>query len=67
MTHNRWYHIFGLLIVVLLQVVFEGVSGSSRANGFVAIDDIAFFEGDCQSERERALHTQQLINYRCDI
>ncbi|XP_021968384.1 MAM and LDL-receptor class A domain-containing protein 1 isoform X2 [Folsomia candida] len=31
----------------LFQVVFEGVSGSSRANGFVAIDDIAFFEGDC--------------------
>ncbi len=31
----------------VFQVVFEGVSGSSRANGFVAIDDVAFFEGDC--------------------
>lgn len=34
----------------VFQVVFEGVSGSSRANGFVAVDDIAFFEGDCTSE-----------------
>jgi hypothetical protein len=31
------------------HVIFEGVSGSSRANGFVAIDDVAFFEGDCTS------------------
>lgn len=34
----------------LLQVVFEGIHGSSRANGFVGIDDIAYFEGDCTSK-----------------
>ena len=32
------------------QVIFEGVHGSSRANGFVGIDDIAYFEGDCTSK-----------------
>ncbi|CAG7819888.1 unnamed protein product [Allacma fusca] len=31
------------------QVIFEGVHGSSRANGFMAVDDIAFFEGDCET------------------
>lgn len=33
-----------------MQVVFEGVHGSSRANGFVAVDDVAYFEGDCTSK-----------------
>ena len=31
------------------QIVFEGIWGNSRVSGYVAIDDITFFEGDCSS------------------
>ena len=31
-------------------MVFEGMWGSSRANGFMALDDITIFRGDCTSE-----------------
>ena len=31
------------------QVVFEGVWGNSRVSGYVAIDDVTFYEGDCSS------------------
>ena len=33
----------------LFQIVFEGIWGNSRVSGYVAIDDITFFEGDCSS------------------
>ena len=32
------------------QVVFEGVWGNNRANGFIGVDDVTFFEGDCDSK-----------------
>ncbi len=32
------------------QVVIEGVWGNNRANGFIGIDDVTFFEGDCDSK-----------------
>ena len=32
------------------QIVFEGVWGNSRVSGYVAIDDVTFYEGDCSSK-----------------
>lgn len=31
------------------QVIFEGLWGSSRGAGSIAIDDISFYEGSCSS------------------
>ena len=28
----------------------EGVWGNNRVSGFIGIDDVTFFEGDCESE-----------------
>ncbi|KAK3871532.1 hypothetical protein Pcinc_023337 [Petrolisthes cinctipes] len=36
-------------------VIFEGVWGSSRGNGFMALDDITLFAGDCSTKPEKAL------------
>ena len=44
-----------VVIWCTFQVVFEGIHGSSRANGFVGIDDIAYFEGDCTSKKRSHL------------
>ena len=35
------------------QIVFEGVWGNSRVSGYVAIDDVTFYEGDCSSKLEQ--------------
>ncbi|XP_045139378.1 MAM and LDL-receptor class A domain-containing protein 1-like isoform X1 [Portunus trituberculatus] len=35
-------------------VVFEGMWGSSRANGFMALDDITVFRGDCTTMPKKA-------------
>ena len=32
------------------QVVFEGIWGNSRVSGYMAIDDVTFFEGACSSK-----------------
>ena len=32
------------------QIVFEGVWGNSRVSGYVAIDDVTFYEGECSSK-----------------
>ena len=32
------------------QIVFEGVWGNSRVSGYMAIDDVTFYEGDCSSK-----------------
>lgn len=40
----------GNLCCVVLQVLFEGMWGSSRGNGHMALDDITFYTGDCSSE-----------------
>ena len=32
------------------QIVFEGVWGNSRVSGYMAVDDVTFFEGACSSE-----------------
>ena len=34
----------------ILQVVFEGVWGNSRVSGYMAVDDVTFFEGACTSK-----------------
>ena len=33
-----------------LQIVFEGMWGSSRGTGFMAVDDVTFYKGDCSSK-----------------
>ena len=33
-----------------LQIVFEGVWGNSRVSGYIAVDDVTFFEGACTSK-----------------
>ena len=38
------------------QIVFEGIWGNSRVSGYVAIDDITFFEGDCSSKFYILIH-----------
>jgi hypothetical protein len=37
-------------IVFLFQVVMEGVWGNNRVSGFIGIDDVTFFQGDCDSK-----------------
>ncbi len=32
------------------QVVVEGVWGNNRVSGYIAVDDVTVFEGDCDSE-----------------
>jgi len=36
------------------QVVFEGVWGNSRVSGYMAVDDVTFFEGACTTLPEHA-------------
>ncbi|XP_063609951.1 MAM and LDL-receptor class A domain-containing protein 1-like [Penaeus indicus] len=36
-------------------VAFEGTWGSSRGNGFMALDDITLFTGDCSTMPEKAM------------
>jgi hypothetical protein len=31
-------------------VIIEGVWGNNRVSGYVAVDDVTVFEGDCDSE-----------------
>ncbi|KAG7168141.1 MAM and LDL-receptor class A domain-containing protein 1-like 2 [Homarus americanus] len=38
-------------------VVFEGVWGSSRGNGFMALDDITLFAGGCSTKPAKAMTT----------
>ena len=33
-------------------MVIEGVWGNNRVSGYIAVDDITVFEGDCDSKRE---------------
>lgn len=37
-----------------VSLFFSGIWGSSRANGFIAFDDITFFGGSCSSTSTRA-------------
>ncbi|XP_066995371.2 MAM and LDL-receptor class A domain-containing protein 2 [Anabrus simplex] len=37
------------------RVIFEGIWGPNRASGSMAIDDIAFFDGDCSISPEHAM------------
>jgi len=32
------------------EVIFEGVWGNNRVSGYIAVDDVTFFEGECDSE-----------------
>ncbi len=32
------------------EVLFEGVWGNNRVSGYMAIDDVTFYRGDCDSE-----------------
>ena len=32
------------------QVLVEGVWGNNRVSGFIAIDDVTFFNGDCDGK-----------------
>ncbi|CAL8109886.1 unnamed protein product [Orchesella dallaii] len=50
-----------------VQIVFEGIHGSSRANGFVGIDDIAFFEGDCTTMPESAYVNEGECSFEKDM
>ena len=45
-------HVYNLLCTMLssLQVVVEGVWGNNRVSGFIAVDDVTFFEGECSSQ-----------------
>ncbi|XP_069937459.1 MAM and LDL-receptor class A domain-containing protein 1-like, partial [Cherax quadricarinatus] len=36
-------------------VAFEGVWGSSRGTGFIALDDITIFSGDCSTKPQKAI------------
>jgi hypothetical protein len=49
------------------QVIFEGVHGSSRANGFVAIDDISYFEGDCTTMPASAYVSEGECSFEKDM
>jgi hypothetical protein len=35
---------------LIFQVIIEGVWGNNRVSGYVAVDDVTVFEGDCDSE-----------------
>ena len=39
------------------QVVMEGVWGNNRVNGFIAVDDVTFFPGKCDSGWQFILET----------
>ncbi|XP_040565755.1 MAM and LDL-receptor class A domain-containing protein 1 isoform X2 [Lepeophtheirus salmonis] len=43
------------------EVVFEGVWGNNRVSGFIALDDLTFYKGDCDSLPKRA----SLIKAEC--
>ncbi len=38
------------LYFLSLQIVFEGVWGNNRVSGYLALDDVTFFDGDCDSK-----------------
>ena len=35
---------------ISFQVLIEGVWGNNRVSGFVAIDDVTLFSGDCEGK-----------------
>ena len=39
----------------LCQVVLEGVWGNNRVSGYIAVDDITVFEGNCDSKYRRPI------------
>ena len=39
----------------ILQVMIEGIWGSNRASGYIAVDDVTFYNGECQTTPERAV------------
>ncbi len=46
------YHFYSYvcLYFLSLQIVFEGVWGNNRVSGYLALDDVTFFDGDCDSK-----------------
>ena len=45
-TFNKHF-LYHFLYTFLFQVLVEGVWGNNRVSGFIAIDDVTFFSGDC--------------------
>lgn len=50
------------VLCIAFQVVFEGMWGSSRANGFMALDDITVFRGDCTSKYQEKFSWEATTN-----
>ena len=46
-------HFLHNLFFTFFQVVIEGVWGNNRVSGYIAVDDVALYEGDCDSELEK--------------
>ena len=36
-----------MLIIVNTQVIIEGIWGTPRASGYLAVDDVTFYDGEC--------------------
>ena len=51
---------FLLYFTRLIQVVLEGVWGNNRVSGYIAVDDITVFEGNCDSEYRTPISERRL-------
>ena len=47
LKHIQQTFFYHFLYTFLFQVLVEGVWGNNRVSGFIAIDDVTFFSGDC--------------------
>jgi hypothetical protein len=48
-TKSQESHVSVLLKKYFFKVIIEGVWGNNRASGFIAVDDVTFYEGKCMS------------------
>ena len=42
-----WVIIIIILMTINSQVIIEGIWGTPRASGYLAVDDVTFYDGEC--------------------